>query len=252
MRLLEDLLSEEDLAAIERVLASPNLRFDLLVEVAGLDRQNDFKYSDLRQLNFSGADLRGFNFMGSDLRQCVRNGNTLIDDTTVFDEAKVDWIEVEALPIVIKMKEVEAVAGSEKRQQLLSELITEFGKTSHVVTYMVSAASQAKTLDEFLDFALFLPRVVTDGQSDQLRGASLKLLKKKLSQNKSRTRREKTNIFALENIVQKLQQSSGSLAEGIYSRLAEIVNSRQKTIVLRGMASIETKDIEEAFRRIGR
>lgn len=252
MRLLEDILSNDDTAAIEEVLASNNPRFDLLVETAGLDRKSDFTFSDLRRLNFCGADLRGFDFTGSDLRQCVRNGYTLIDDTTILDGAQVDWIEIEALPIVVKMQEVEAASGSEKRQQLLNELTTEFGRTDHVVTYMVSAASKSKTLDEFLDFALFLPQSLSEGQSGRLRVAAQKLLRKKLALSKSRTRRENTAILAMDDISEKLRLSSGSLAERIYEHLADIVTSKHQTIILSGMATIEPKDMEEAFEQIGR
>lgn len=251
MRLLEDYLSNEDLEAIEQVLTSENPRFDLLAKVAGLDPQNDFKFSDLRRLNFCGTDLRGFDFSGSDLRQCVCNSNTLIDETTIFDNAQIVWIEIDTLPIVTKMQEVEAASGSEKRQQLLNELTTEFGKTTHVVTYLASAASRSKTLDEFLDFASFLPQSLSEGQSETLRAAAQKLLKKKLAQSRSRTRRDKTTIFAIENITGKLRQSTDSLAERIYSHLADIVNSKKQTVALKGMATIEQKDIEDAFERIG-
>lgn len=252
MRLLEDMLSDDEQAAIDNVLASRTPRFDSLAKVAGLDLKTDFKFSDLRRLNFCGADLRGFDFTGSDLRQCVRNDKTLIDDTTILKNTTIEWIEIDAFPIVVKMQELEAASGSNTRQRLLSELTIEFGKTTHVITYMVSAATQAKTLDDFLDFALFLPKTVTEAQSDKLRAAALKLLKKKLAQSKSRTRRGKTTIFAIENITKKLQLSSGSLAERIYGYLADIVNSKHQTVVLGGIASIEPEDMEDAFARIGR
>lgn len=251
MRLIEDYLDNQDLSAIDRVLASSNPRFDLLVKEAGLQPQNDFKLSDLRRLNFCGADLRGFDFSGSDLRQCVRNTNTLIDKTTILTDALVEWIEIDALPIVMKMQEVEGASGSEKRQQFLNELTTEFGKTAHVITYLVSAASRAKTLDEFLDFTSFLPNSLSEGESETLRATALKLLKKKLGQSKSRTRRNKTAIFATDHIVEKLRQSTDSLSERIYSHLADIVNSKQQTITLKDMATIDPKDMEDAFNRIG-
>lgn len=252
MRLLEDFVTEDEIAAIESVISSDTPRFDLLAKTAGLDPRTDFTFADLRKLNFCGADLRGFNFTGSDLRQCIRNENTLIDETTILHDTALDWIEIEALPIVIKMQEVEAASTSAKRQQVLNQLTTEFGKTTHVITYMVSAAARAKSLDDFLDFMHFLPEEISEGQSESLRAAALKLFKKKLASNRSRTRRDKTTIFAIESIADKLQQSSNSLAERIFDNLAEIVNSDQTTVALRGMVVIEPKDMEEAFRRIGR
>lgn len=251
MRLLEDFLTMEEQRAIEEVLASDTPRFDLLVQLEGLDPRIDFTYSDLRMVNLCGADLRGFDFTGSDLTRAVRNKETLIDETTILTKARIEWIEIEALPIVAKMQEVEAVSGSDKRQQLLNEMIAEFGRTKHVVIYMISAAERAMTLEDFLDFALFLPQVLTRGQANTLRVTAQKLLKRKLAQSKSRTRRDKTAIFAITNISEKLQLSRGSLAERIYGHLVDIVTSKQETVALNGIATIEPRDMQDAFERIG-
>ena len=251
MFLLDDILSGEDQSAIERVISSDSPRFDLLVKVAGLDPRTDFVFTDLRSLNFCGADLRGFNFTGSDLRKAIRNKTTLIDETTIFVNAKVEWIDAESLPIVAKMQEIEAAVGSERRKFLLGELTTEFGRSTHVVTFLVAAAASAATLDDFLDFALFLPSSPTVEQSRTLSISAQKLLKKKLAQSKRRTGRDKTAIFAVEKITDRLKMSRNSLGESIYNNLAEIVNSKHETVALKGMASIDFKDLEAAFIRIG-
>lgn len=251
MRLLEDYLRNQDLESIDKVLASDTSRFDILVSLSGLDPQCDFRFSDLRRLNFCGADLRGFNFTGSDLRQSVRNGNTLIDETTILEDALIEWVEIDALPIVMKMQEVEAASGSKKRQELLNQLTTEFGRTTHVVTYMTSAASRTKTLEDFLDFALFLPQELSESQAASLRSTAQRLLRKKLAQSRNRTRRDKTTIFAIEGISERLRNSPDSLAERIYSHLANIVNSKQQTTALKGIAVLDQKDMEDAFRLIG-
>ena len=252
MQLLEDLLSDGEHAAIDRVLCSNENRFHLLAKIAELDPRSDFKYSDLRKVNFCGADLRGFDFSGSDLRQCIRNDNTIYDDSTVFDGAKLDWIEIGALPIHEKMQGLQSVSSSNERMRQLTELITEFGETDHVIAYMTNAASLAKTLEEFLDFALFIPsNSISEEQANRLRLVAPKLLRRKLSQSKSRTRREGTKSFAMNGIVEKLQRSSGSVAEQIYGRLAEIVTSKKKTTSLKDMAFIEQKDMEDAFSQIG-
>lgn len=251
MYLLEDLLTSDELAAIDKVLNSDKSRFDLLVELAGLNPKHDFKNSDLRCLNLCGADLRGFDFTGSDLRQCVRNQNTIIDKSTILEHARIDWIDVETLPIVEKMQQVE-VASGDLRQKLLLELTTEFGITQHVVAYIVSAASRAHTLDDFLDFALFLPAIPTEGQSDTLKATAKKLLKRRIARSKSRTRRDGTVKFAIENIYLKMQKSNGKLADRIYTHLAEIVNEKQSTRALNGIANVEQEDLELAFDRIGK
>lgn len=251
MRLAEDILTLEELEAIDRVFASDSPRFDFLVDLAGLDPKRDFTFSDLRRLNMCGADLRGFDFTGSDLRHCAKNANTLIDHTTTLTDAATDWIELEALPIVMKMQEIEAAKGSDRRLELLNELVGEFGKSTHVVTYMVAAATNAVALDEFIDFALIMPSELSDGQAGQLRQAAAKLLKKKLSKSKSRTRRDTTTIFALENIAARLKGSKGTLAEQIFGNLAEVVNAKHQTVQLGGTANIEPADLEKAFAKIG-
>lgn len=252
MRLAEDLLTPEELEAIDLVSNSDNPRFDLLVKLSGLDPKHDFTHSDLRRLNMCGADLRGFDFTGSDLRQCAKNANTKIDDSTILVDATTDWIELDALPIVVKMQEVEVASGSEKRSAALNELVGEFGKSPHVVTYMVAAAARADSLDEFIDFAMFLPPNVSTEQAQKLRQAAAKLLKKKLARSKSRTRRDTTTIFALENIAARLRESKGSLAAQIFGNLAEVVNTKHQTLQLGGTATIERADMEAALAKIGK
>lgn len=246
-RLLEDMLTDDEISAINDVIESRSPRFDLLVKVSGLDPTTDFQFSDLRRLNLCSADLTGFNFTGSDLRQCIRNENTIIDETTIFDDSLVEWIEVDALPVVIKMQEVEVTTSSERRQRLLSELTTEFGRTTHVVTYMVAAAAEAKSLDQFLDFAQFLPPELSQPQLDKLRHAALKLLAKRLTQAKGRTRRDTSAIFAIDDIVARLGQTRGSLAASVYSNLSEVVIGKERSV----MANVSRNDLERAFANIG-
>lgn len=252
MRLVEDILTPAELEAIELVSSSKTPRFDLLVKLSGLDPQTDFTHSDLRRLNLCGADLRGYDFTGSDLRLCARNDRTLVDDTTILTDAKIDWIELEALPIVMKMQEVEAASGSDKRLAVLNELVAEFGRSDHVVTYMVSAASKADTLDEFIDFALFLPPSLSEAQAGRLQMAASKLLKKKLARSKSRTRRDTTTVFALEAIAERLRQGKGTLAAAIFGNLAEIADTKSQSVLLRGTYNIERADLEKAFASIGK
>ncbi|MFA8442247.1 pentapeptide repeat-containing protein [Yoonia sp.] len=251
MRLIEDILTPAELEAIELVSRSETPRFDRLVELSGLDPAQDFTYSDLRRLNLCGADLRGFDFTGSDLRMCARNDRTIIDASTILTDTKTNWIELEALPIVMKMQEVEAASGSDRRIAVLNELIAEFGKSAHVVTYMVSAASKAESLDEFIDFALFLPSIPSEEHAQMLKVAAEKLLKKRLSRSRSRTRRDTTMVFALEAIAARLREGEGTLAAKIFGYLAEIADTKNQSVQLGGTYNIERADLERAFARIG-
>lgn len=251
MGLLEDLLIEDDVEAIEAVLASEFTRFDKLVKIAGLDPKIDFQYTDLRRLDLRGADLRGFDFTGSDLRQCIFNKSTLIDETTVFEEAKLDWIEVDFLPIVQKMQEIEIAPTSERRLQLLDDLISEHGRTEHVVAYMIKAATKAKDLGHFLDFLVHLPADLTTAQFSVIRDHGKELFAKKRKQARSRTRRDKTAILAVEPILKRLRESPGEMGKVVFGFLSEIMNTKPQTIALGGTALPEMTDIEKAFSRIG-
>ncbi|WP_019953311.1 pentapeptide repeat-containing protein [Yoonia vestfoldensis] len=250
-RLLEDMLSEGELSSIDAVFAAPDTRFDKLVKLVGLNPLTDFQYADLRGTNFCGADLRGFDFTGSDLRDCIRNDKTVVDHSTILVNADVQWIDVEYLPIVAKMQDIEISQSSEKRKDLLSELIADFGKTDHVVAYMVSAAVRSDDLDKFIDFASFLPAELSQSQFAQIRASGIKLFRKKIAQSRSRTRRKTTAIFAYSEILAKLSEQPGSLAAGVYSRLADLVMAKQQTEQLRWMSLIEDQDFEKALDSIG-
>lgn len=56
------------IGAIKRLLALKRNDFAKLVQVAGLQPERDFCYSDLSGVDFAGADLDGFDFSGANLR----------------------------------------------------------------------------------------------------------------------------------------------------------------------------------------
>lgn len=248
--LLEDILSDADVSAIEAVQASNLVGFDELVRISGLDPQVDFRYSDLRCLDMRGADLRGFDFTGSDLRQCVINENTTIDATTILAEAALDWISVEALPIVQQMQSIEAASGSAHRQTLLADLIAEYGRTDHVTTYLTRAAGNSRDLMQFLDFITQLPANLNDQQISVIRDQGQKLLSRKFRKAKGRTRRDSTALLAVEPVISRLKDSPGALGRVLFGYLAEVLNAKAQTIALRGMVSPDLADIEAAFARL--
>ncbi len=145
--LVEDCLTEEDRRFIAEVLASRELRFDRLAQVAGLDPATDFKYSDLRNLNFCGADLRGFDFTGCDLRGGVVDERTIIDETTILEDARIDWLSERDIPIVQLMQEVQSASSREQRLHALETLERKFGKTDHVIGFVVNAAADVATAE---------------------------------------------------------------------------------------------------------
>lgn len=233
-RLLEDLVTDEERSAIESVLASLEMRFDRLAALAGLDPANDFKHSDLRALNFCGADLRGFDFSGSDLRDTAIDGSTQIDDTTILTDANVRWTKKEDIPIVQLMMGVISASGSSARMSKLSDIETRFGKTSHVIQFVVNAASETDNLGTFLDLIDFLPPQLSQGHMRKLVQNGERVLKKKMAKVRSRTGRQTTTIFASSRIVEKLQESENSLASLWLARIAEVADNQHQTHALNG------------------
>lgn len=249
-RILEDFLGAEDRDSIDRVILSDSNRFDLLVRLANLKPEEDFKFSDLRGLNFCDADLRGFNFSNSDLRGVIRNNRTMIDSSTNFNKALLDWIEVDDLPIVYKMKEIESATGSIHRRDLLEGLVAEHGRTKHVIKYLVSAAERSKTLDDFIDFASFLPARINFDYLIKLKPIALKLLNKRVGAAKRKSRRGQLSPLVAEAIVDKLHSNPESLAGFIFAKLASGVNEKGQTVSLNWFAHVEVSDLEAAFAAI--
>lgn len=251
MKLLEDMLTDAEISAISAVMKADTVRFDVLVDIAGLDRKADFSNSDLSNLNLCGADLRGFDFSGSDLRGCWKNRDTLFDETTSFENAKVDWVEVEELPIVLRMQDIGSAANSKERTSAISELIAKHGRTPHVVKFLVFTALRSESVDEFLDFISFLPRDINPDYARQLREIGGKLLDKRLAQSRNRSGKGRYSVSVIEGIVERLSLRRESLSGGMFDTLSLMVQSKPQTKILKGMASVEASDLREAFSSLG-
>ncbi len=74
----------------DAVLESSSDNFVHLAELAGLRKDKDFRYENLRGVDFSDCDLRGFDFTGSCLEVAFGNENTIWDATTILTDADVD------------------------------------------------------------------------------------------------------------------------------------------------------------------
>lgn len=233
-RYIEDFITTEEREAIERVLKSRDIRFDKLAAMAGLDPKKDFKNSDLRALNFCGADLRGFDFSNSDLRDVVIDANTKIDSTTILLDATVRWINEGDVPIVQIMTEVSHAPGSEARASALTNLEKRFGKTDHVVQFVINAASETDSLDCFLDYLDFLPADLSEGNLERLAVQGERILRRKLSRSRARTRRDATKGFAANRVVERLRQSKDSIAMSWYRKLAETADELDQTEAMKG------------------
>ncbi len=232
--LIEDILTANEIQSIADVLSSNAIRFDRLVEIAGLDRTEDFQHCDLRQLNFCGADLRGFDFTGSDLRGSVRDERTVIDSTTILTDTKVEWVDERDIPIVQLMQEVQAATSSTGRRQALETLEKRFGKTEHVTAFVVNDAASVRSIDAFLDFVDFLPDDLPDHHLNKIIDAGVRVLSGKFRKSRSRTKRETTTIFAASTIMERLSKTEASLAADWFASLANILDRDETNDALSG------------------
>lgn len=250
-RLLEDYLSDKERQAIDAVLESHEIRFDRLIRLADLNSAEDFKHTDLRGLNFCGADLRGFDFTGSDLRDIATDEHTQIDESTILEGAKVHWIKERDIPIVHLMQEVEAATASSARLKALATLEKKFGKSNHVVSFVVNAACETETTQAFLDYTDFLPAKLLPNHLVKLIKAGERVLSRKSAKSRSRTRREKTAIFAASTINEHLAKAEESFSATWYRSLAEIMDGDLTTNALKGTsATLDINDIKRALQNL--
>ncbi|MEM9358775.1 MAG: pentapeptide repeat-containing protein [Pseudomonadota bacterium] len=218
-----------------------------MVDLAGLDPSVDLKFSNLRWVDFRNADLRNYNFTGADLRSAIKNNNTVIDESTIFDGADVDWIDEEAVPIVLKMQEVAAAPHSQARRKALSELVADFGQTRHVVLYLMAALEGAKTFEEVLDFAEHLPRSITAGQKAVFAETADKMLAKKRARSFSRTRRSATANLAMPELIERMKTAENSILGEILDNLATLVTHSTEVRTLNGIANLTVDDLHKAI-----
>ncbi len=253
IRVLEDYLDDDDRRAIQSVFASREFRFDKLVAIAGLDPERDFVHTDLRGLNFCRADLRGFDFTGSDLRDVAKDRDTNIDPSTILIDAKVRWIEEADLPIVEAMQRVQSASTSEQRIAALSDLEKRHGRSDHVLTFVVNAATETANLDAFIDYLVFLPPDLPTSLVARLVEAGEWALSRKVAQARSRTRRNATAVFALSAVVERLRDAGPSLASAWFTALAGVVErSSGERQFGASVHALEPTELKEALRELVR
>lgn len=247
MRLLEDYLTPEDRTAISKLLKCEEVRFDLLIMEVGLNPSVDFMHSNLRWVDFRGSDLRGFNFTGADLRFASKNESTNIDTSTIFDGAEIEWIDKEAVAVVRRMQEAQTASSANTRRKILAAMVEENGRTRHVVLYLLRALDQARSFEEFLDFAEYLPRSLSHDQKKTFKSSATKALARKNALSQRRTRRAGTANLAATPIVERLEAAANSVVGQIYENLARTLSHDPSFRSLAGIAQPTIGDIEQAI-----
>ena len=223
MRLIDDMLTEADLEAIKNVLDYQDYHFDALVKLGGIDPSCDLRFSNLRMVDFRSAELRGFDFTGSDIRFSTKDSRTIIDSTTIFEDCRIEWIEVEEIPIVEKMLEAEAATSTDSRRRALEFLVNNYSSMNHVNKYIVRSIKHAGTIEVGLDFADFLVGDLSPPVVVEIAEKLTALVEKKASQARRRTGRVGSSVFAAETIVGRLQSSKSEMVRRFYGELMEFM-----------------------------
>lgn len=161
--ILEDQLTETIVQQLAAVGKAEDWSFNNLVLLSGLDPSRDFRHLDLRGLDLRGADLRGFDFSFSDLRECLKNADTLIDQTTIFEGAAIEWIDIQNSTIVQKMAAVENANGHSQRRKHLSELKSDYHSPDHIRIYLRNLILATQSVEAFFDYLdFFEPKTPED------------------------------------------------------------------------------------------
>lgn len=84
--LTSDVIPEKELRAAVDAVSNCSSHFVELTRTLGLDKKNDFRHSNLRQVDFSYSDIRGFDFSGADLR-FAHGVDVTLDETTILTGA---------------------------------------------------------------------------------------------------------------------------------------------------------------------
>lgn len=248
MQLFTDIISDKELDSIIQVASYEEHHFDMLARLAGLDPAQDFQHSNLRMVDFRGADLRGFNFTGSDLRFSTKDGRTIIDETTVFDDAEIEWIEEDEVQVVQIMLEAQAATSFDSRRRALNRLSESANTTAHVNKFLVKSIEATNNLDAAIDFADF---IVGDLSATHLKTINEKiasLLDKKARSSVSRSNRRGSEIIAAEQIFRRLENASGPVLKNAFFVLADIVDVKCQDLALRHYTTT-LGDMAAAFRR---
>lgn len=226
MNLLVDILTDDELVRLRGLVEYQEIFFNELVNIAGLDPSTDFKYCNLRFVDFRRADLRGFDFTGSDLRYSTKDSNTIVDETTVFSETLLEWLEPDEVPIVEVMLEAQAATNSESRRRALRKLIDQPASSSHINKYLVSSVKNSGTLDAAIDFADHLIGDIPPYLEDELRASMASIIEGKASKTRARSRRLGLEKLSVNAVVERIGNARSKFLRNYYSDLANYALSK--------------------------
>ena len=145
------------------------------------------------------------------------------------------------------MLKAQSAGNGDVRKQVIADLIASFGRSQHVIQYLLTATENANTFEEVVDFASHLPRSLPRDQMSRFKSAAQKALQKRVARSQTRTRRSATANLGAAPLIDLLQQAEDSVATQIFDNLSSLMVDNQTTVVLKGHALPTMDDIEKAI-----
>ncbi len=215
-------ITERDRKILECLVHANDVTFTVLSRLAELDPRSDFRFSDLQEVDFRDSDIRGFDFTGANLLGAIKNESTLIDQTTVFDGARVGWIEADSSDIVRQMQAIQGAMSSSNRQRLLIDLIENYRSAAHIRQFLLTSIRRASSIEAFFDFA----DAIQSESDEHVRMVILEELNR-LVEAKGKTSDRRKRV--------------GQAAQGFDLILRRVEESLNPTIQMVGRSAFDTK-----------
>lgn len=236
---LEDLIPNQTKERMRLIEEAVDWSFSNLVRLSGLQPNLDFQYLDLRGLDLRGEDLRGFNFTGSDLRGCLKDAGTIIDSSTIFESAKLEWIDVQEQTIVQLMGDIEAARSMPERRQKLESLKSNFRSPNHIRIYLRNLIETTRSIEAFFDYLDFFdPETVDDSMAV---AAGLNRFSTASVRKPGRSKRYLSpSTISYRNLLERISESDNPIARDAFNRYLERLSALGRNT--RASASYQTED----------
>lgn len=210
------MLKKEQLEVLQEILVCDDTSFESLVRISKLDKRRDFRFGDFTGLDLRDCDLSDFDFTGSDLRGCIINAQTKISETTILNDANIEWIVEERTPIHQKMFEIERSGSSSDRRRRLDELVSNYSSDTHIHLFLKQMITDTRSIEALFDL---LDYFQARSEDDELTVAR-KLVEVTLGTVRIRNRKSAMthSPTSFKNVISRIQQSNNETLRRVFVR----------------------------------
>lgn len=234
-------ISQKYQALLRSIVDANDVTFCKLVSLAGLDPRKDFRFANLRDVDFRESDIRGFDFTSADLTGAIKNRQTLVDETTIFSQAKIAWIEGETPDIVDKMLSIQNATSSTQRRKMLVELQEHYRSAEHIHQFLITSIIKAKSIDAFFDFVNAINTIDEPRANLVIRDELRKLVNSKGGGPTKGRRKLAQTPSGIASIARKLDEAINPLLREIAQRVFEQKEDVSRSTVLLAIGDIPSE-----------